>query len=98
MKKLLSILVLGLLLSGNAYSNDFNFICQEEIKAEKLSNSKLFYELKKSNFFIDGVEYLLKENPKILDNSITLIWRDDEGWIFESIFNKKKRKNGRKRI
>ncbi len=89
MKKLLSILVFSLLLSGSGYANDFNFICQEEIKTEKLSNTKLFYELKKNNFFIDGVEYLLKENPKILDNSITLIWRDDEGWIFESIFNKK---------
>ena len=70
------------------YANDFNFICQE-IKTKKLSNNKLFYELKKNNFFIDGVEYLLKENPKILDNSITFIWHDDEGWIFETIFNKK---------
>ena len=88
MKKLLGIVVLGLLLSGNAYANDINFICQE-IKTKKLSNNKLFYELKKNNFFIDGVEYLLKENPKILDNSITFIWHDDEGWIFETIFNKK---------
>lgn len=89
MKKLLSILVLSLLISENVYANDFNFICREEIKTDKLSNDRLFYELKKKKFFIDGVEYLLKENPKILDNSITLTWRDDDGWIFESIFNKK---------
>ena len=51
MKKLFGIVVLGLLISENVYANDFNFICREEIKTDKLSNDKLFYELKKKKIF-----------------------------------------------
>ena len=53
MKKLLGIVVLGLLLSGSAYANTVNFVCQWNDEG-KLEKQKVFFELTEKKLVIDG--------------------------------------------
>jgi len=56
MKKLLGIVVLGLMLSGSAYANKISYICQFENKNGKLIGSKRLYEIKNNKIFEDTFE------------------------------------------
>ena len=77
MKKLLGILVLGLLLSGNAYSSEsHNFVCQVQKPNGVLEPMKFFFELKKNKLQIDGIKYKLIDKPKTNETSISFTYTD----------------------
>ena len=71
MKKLLSIIVLGLLFSGNANANELSYTCQiENSSGELIPQTKTLYEIKKgkvyeSTYEMEGVKNL-KINNKII--------------------------------
>ena len=72
MKKLLSIVVLGLLLSGNAYAaENYNFICRMENEYGKLENEKYLFELSQKEVIIDGENYKLSSKPEISNSLIS---------------------------
>ena len=78
MKKLLSIIVLGLLLSGNAYSSEsHNFVCQVQKANGFLEPMKFFFELKKNKLQIDGIKYKLIDKPKTNETSISFTYTDE---------------------
>ena len=70
MKKLLGIAVLGLLLSGSAYANTINLVCQWNNEG-KLDKLKEFYELTEKKLVIDGEEFILSSKPIITDTLIS---------------------------
>jgi hypothetical protein len=72
MKKLLSIIVLGLLLSGNAYAKEnYNFICRMENEYGKLENEKYLFELSQKEIIINGEKYKLSSKPEITNSLIS---------------------------
>ena len=73
MKKLFStILVLGLLLSGNGYAEELSFTCQiENSNGELLLKTKTLYEIKKGKVYEDTYEMEGVKNLKINNSIIT---------------------------
>jgi len=72
MNKILSIIVLGLLLSGNAYADEnYNFICRTENEYGKLENEKYLFELSQKEIIIDGEKYKLSSKPEITNSLIS---------------------------
>ena len=72
MKKLLGIVVLCLLLSGNAYAKELSYTCQiENSKGELLIGTKTLYEIKKGKVYESTYEMEGVKNLKINNSIIT---------------------------
>ena len=71
MKKLLMIIVLGLLLSGNAYAKEISFICQDLNKSGGLLQEKDLYEIRNNEVFADTYKIDDIKDLKISDNIIS---------------------------
>jgi len=72
MKKLLSILVLSLLFSGNAYAEELSFTCQiENSNGELIPQTKTLYEIKKGKIYEGTYEMEGVKNLKINNSIIT---------------------------
>jgi len=72
MKKLLGIVVLCLLVSGNAYAKEFSYTCQiENSRGELLLKTKTLYEIKKGKVYQDTYEMEGVKNLKINNSIIT---------------------------
>jgi len=88
MKKLLSIIVLGLLLSGSAYANTVNFVCQWNNEG-KLEKQKEFFELTEKKLVIDGEEFILSSKPIITDTVISFETIYEDRFLKKSVANTK---------
>ena len=88
MKKLLSILVLSLLLSGNTNANTVNFVCQWNNEG-KLDKQKVFFELTEKKLVIDGEEFILSSKPIITDTVISFETIYEDRFLKKSVVNTK---------
>ena len=88
MKKLLSILVLSLLFSGNAFANTVNFVCQWNNEG-KLDKQKEFFELTEKKLAIDGKEFILSSKPIITDTHISFETIYEDRFWKKSVVNTK---------
>ena len=70
-KKLLGIMVLGLLLSGNAYADEISFICQDLNNSGGLLQEKDLYEIRNNEVFEDSYKLDDVKDLKISDNIIS---------------------------
>ena len=88
MKKLLSIWVLSLLLSGSAYANTVNFVCQWNNEG-KIEKQKVFFELTEKKLVIDGEEFILSSKPIITDTVISFETIYEDRFWKKSVANTK---------
>ncbi|MDA7480359.1 hypothetical protein N9A29_03165 [Candidatus Pelagibacter ubique] len=99
MKKLLSIIVLGLFLSGNAYSNNINFKCSIDYQSRgySLKNEIKWYNLFKEKFYYNFENNRLKKVGENKNDLRLIDWStnfrddlEDNDWTYiEGIFSTK---------
>jgi len=80
--------VLSLLLSGNAFANTVNFVCQWNNEG-KLDKQKVFFELTEKKLAIDGEEFILSSKPIITDTHISFETIYEDRFWKKSVVNTK---------